>query len=148
MKKFIVVSLSVLLVVGLVAGTGLAFRGHGSRMHRDFAREDLESVDRFEELTEEEIAELKEVDRQMFRLAERISVLREEYRQAIIDGASDNELDDLEDQLFELQDEMAELSYDSDFRGFHMGNRRGDTGFGGMMRGFMGSSRGSGTHCW
>ena len=148
MKKFIVVSLSVLLVVGLVAGTGLAFRGHGSRMHRDFAREDLESVDRFEELTEEELAELKEIDRQMFRLAERFSVLREEYRQAIIDGASDNELDDLEDQLFELQDEMAELRYESDFRGFQMGNRRSDTGFGGMVRGFMGSSRRGGTHCW
>ena len=148
MKRFIVVSLSVLLVVGLVAGSGLAFRGYGSRMHRDFVSEDFESVDRFEELTEEELAELKEIDRQMFRLAERFSVLREEYRQAIIDGASDNELNELEDQLFELQDEMAELSYDSGFRGFQMGSWKGDTDFGGMIRGFMGSSRRGGAHCW
>ncbi len=148
MKRLFVVSLSILLVVGLFAGSALAFRGHGSMMRRDFAGEDIEEEYLYEELTEEELAELEEFERQMLRLSEQISVLREEYRQSIIDDASEEELVELEDRLFELQDEMAEQKYESDFRGFQRGDIRDDSGFRGMMKGFRGSSSRGGFHCW
>ncbi|MFW5790975.1 MAG: hypothetical protein ACOCWE_06975 [Bacillota bacterium] len=152
MKRFTVISLSVLLIVGLVAGSSLAFRGHGSRGQRGYLGNDVEAVEAYEDLTEEEIAELEEVQRQKLRLSEKISVLREEYRQGIIDGASDEELAQLEDQLFDLRDEMAELREDNfsrfDQSGFNQISSRNDTGFAGMMRGFAGNARRSGVHCW
>ncbi len=147
MKRFIVMSLSVLLVVGLVAGSGLAFRGPGTRGHRGYFADNVESYDSFAELTEEEVAELEESQRQVFRLSERISLLREEYRQAVIDGVSDEELTELEDQLFELRDEMAELREDSFGRFSQFGSRSGSR-FTGMMRGFAGFSGRQGVHCW
>ncbi|MFN2364051.1 MAG: hypothetical protein ABR596_07125 [Halarsenatibacteraceae bacterium] len=152
MKRLAVISLSVLLIVGLMAGSSLAFRGHGSRGQRGYFGEDLEAVESYEDLTEEEIAELEEVQRQLLRLSERISVLGEEYRQSIIDGASDEELAELEDQLFELRDEMAELREDNfsrfDQSRFNQINPRNETGFTGMMRDFAGTARRSGVHCW
>lgn len=147
MKRFTVVSLSILLIVGLIAGSTLAFRGFDSRGQRGYFGEDVNAFNSFEELTEEEIAELEAAQRQILRLSERINVLRDEYRQGIIDGASDEELAELEDQLITLRDEIAELRDNSFSRYSHMG-RRSDRGFAGMMGGFTGSTSRGGVHCW
>lgn len=147
MKRFTVISLSVLLIVGLLAGSSLAFRGHGSRGQRGYFGNNIESIDSLEDLTEEEAAELEETQRQALRLSERISVLREEYRQAVIDGATDAELTELEEQLFALQDEMAELQDNNLGRFSQIGSRTGNN-FTGMMRGFAGSNGRGGVHCW
>jgi len=64
------------------------------------------NFDRYLDLSEEELEEIRELQREELRTVTRIEVIMEEYRQLIKDGASDQELRSIEDQIFELQEEL------------------------------------------
>ncbi len=60
-------------------------------------------ISRFSDMSEEEI---REIQRDELRTIVRIEVLMEEYRELIKEEAPEQELIELEDQIFELQDEL------------------------------------------
>ncbi len=69
-------------------------------------RSEFDDSNRYSDLSEEELSEIRELQREELRLTTRIDILLEEYRQLIKDGASDQELRSVEDQIFELQEEL------------------------------------------
>ncbi|MGM0420701.1 MAG: DUF305 domain-containing protein [Bacillota bacterium] len=84
----------------------------GNMMGRGFIGSDF---DRFSDLSEEELTELREVQREQMRVNAKIEVLREEYRQLIREDASDEELRSIENEIFELQEERTEAQAGTGF---------------------------------
>jgi len=91
------------------------------------------------ELTEEDISEIREIERVILRNQEEIQILREEYRQLLLEEAPEEELTALEDEIIELQLELEQARFGIQEReGFMPGRSR--TRFGDFS--------GYGTHCW
>lgn len=82
---------------GMRGGMGMMARGFFNRTERNFSNYN------FSDLSEAEIDEF----RIQMRAATRLDILREEYRQLIKDGASDEELRSIENEIFELQEKVS-----------------------------------------